>query len=105
MKNLARRLLHRSLARKGKKLVPSHAVVVPENHRVLTPEWRVYERDGVASKHAPAFLRDPEFTAAIEHIREHQLFPPHTSIDMQPTYRLAIAWQLARATARVEGDL
>jgi hypothetical protein len=101
MIDLVKRLVRRSLALRGKKLVPLDSVVVGPEWR----GWRIFERDGVFSKHEPAFSRDPDFLSALEHIRSRELFPPHTSIELQPTYRLAIAWQLSRAAARVEGDM
>jgi len=102
MKNFVKRGLRWSLARAGKKLVAADAIVIPDGHRHLGPEWHIFKEDGVASAHTPAFHQDSEFLAAIDHIRDRQLFD---FVENPPTYRLAVAWQLARAAARVDGDL
>ena len=52
--------------------------------------------------HAPGVPLGWEFLAAIDHIWDRQLF---VTIENPPTYRLAVAWQLAGAAARVDGDL
>jgi hypothetical protein len=44
MTDLAKRLIKRSLASAGKKLVAADAVVIPRGHHHLGPEWRIYER-------------------------------------------------------------
>ena len=59
-----------------------------------SPRARLADIQGRRSRqaHTPAFHQDSEFLAAIDHIRDRQLYD---FVENPPTYRLAVAWQLA----------